>query len=100
MIVQNDYYFNLKGQDEHDNYLIDKYLTNRSKYRQKGIDIRTNGGYVVGAGSKIGNGRYQVINNTTIINNATIITIRSNYCYYFNYYYCLEQYNYYYKEQL
>jgi len=44
-------------------YLIDNYLTNSSKYRNKGIDIRNNGGYIVAAPSKINNIEYKFIRN-------------------------------------
>lgn len=44
-------------------YLIDNNLTNSSKYRNKGIDIRNNGGYIVAAPSKINNIEYKFIRN-------------------------------------
>jgi hypothetical protein len=36
-------------------------LTNSTKYRNVGIDIKSNGGYVLGAGSKINGNSYEYI---------------------------------------
>ena len=40
------YYFKYTNSNPDIQYLIDEFLTNRTKYRNKGLDIRTNGGYV------------------------------------------------------
>ena len=42
-------------------YLIDNYLKNKSKYRDKGLDIRTNGGYVATEPSIIDGKPYKFI---------------------------------------
>ena len=56
------YYFNYKNASEATNYLIEQYITNRSKYRGYGLDIRSNGGYVKASPSP----GYNVINNSSI----------------------------------
>jgi hypothetical protein len=56
------YYFNYKSKNEATNYLIEQYITNRSKYRGYGLDIRSNGGYVKASPSP----GYNVINNASI----------------------------------
>ena len=56
------YYFNYDPQ----NYLMTTYLTNRTKYRNCGLDIRTNGGYVVGAGSVVDGRAYEIHNRAPI----------------------------------
>ena len=48
------YYFNYEAACDADNWRIANYFTNSTKYRAKGLDIRTKGGYVVGAGSRVG----------------------------------------------
>ena len=57
------YYFNLKGKKESDNYLIDNYLKTKSKFRNYGLDIRANGGYVVFPPSQINNKAYEFVRN-------------------------------------
>ena len=57
------YYFTYISADENDNYLIENYLKNSTKFRGKGIDIRSNGGYIVMPPSIINNVRYDVIND-------------------------------------
>lgn len=57
------YYFNFKGSNTDDNYLIKNYLTNKSGYRFSCLDIRSNGGYIVGPGSKIYKKEYTIIND-------------------------------------
>jgi hypothetical protein len=63
------------------NKLMKKYLTNKSKFRNASIDIRTDGGYIVADGSCVYNiipekGKQQPLNkNTTeyiVLNNAPI----------------------------
>ena len=55
------YYFNLKSKNDSNNFLINNYLTTKSKYRGVGLDIRSNGGYVVYPPSKINNFEYKFI---------------------------------------
>ena len=43
--------------------MIKAYLKNRTKYRGKGVDVRTDGGYVVGPPSVVGGVPYQVSND-------------------------------------
>ena len=52
------YYFKFSHSNPEDALLINSYLTNRTKLRGKGIDIRSNGGYVVGPGSSIDGKEY------------------------------------------
>jgi hypothetical protein len=56
------YYFKYKCTNADTNYLIEEYITNRTKYRGCGLDIRTNGGYIKAPPSP----NYTIINNTTI----------------------------------
>ena len=64
----NHYYFNYNGQDYDDNYLIENYLKNSSKYRNgKGIDIRSNGGYIIAPPSEYDGKKYEVSNDCKII---------------------------------
>ena len=44
-------------------FLIEKYLKNKSKYRGKGIDARSNGGYIVVSPSTIGEKKYEFVNS-------------------------------------
>jgi len=46
------YYFKYNCVDSDKNHLINEYLTNTTKYRNKGLDIRTNGGYIKAPPSK------------------------------------------------
>jgi len=57
------YFFSYTHTDKNAEYLIEKYLKNRTKFRGKGIDIRNNGGYVVVTPSKIFNREYKFIRN-------------------------------------
>ena len=54
-----------------DHFLIDKYLKNKTKYREKGIDIRSNGGYVIIAPSEYDNGKYEFANNEKMVEMPT-----------------------------
>lgn len=56
------YYFKYNCVDSDKNHLINEYLTNKTKYRNKGLDIRTNGGYIKAPPSK----NYNIISNTEI----------------------------------
>jgi hypothetical protein len=55
------YYFNFSHSDESIAYLIERYLNNRTKLRNKGIDIRSGGGYVVAPPSSINETPYKYI---------------------------------------
>jgi hypothetical protein len=57
------YYFTYQHSSESTKYLIDNSLKNSTKYRGKGIDIRTNGGYIVAPDSSIDNKKYKIIND-------------------------------------
>ena len=57
------YFFTFKHSNHSVQHLINFSLTNSSKYRGKGLDIRSNGGYIIGTGSTINKNRYEVINN-------------------------------------
>ena len=58
------YYFKLPKKNlEYDKT---KYLTNRTHYRGATIDIRSNGGYIVGPGSSINGFKYEIVNKTKI----------------------------------
>ena len=59
------YYFNYEAACEADRWRIANYFTNSTKYRAKGLDIRTKGGYVVGAGSRVGGKEYEVVRTLT-----------------------------------
>ena len=62
------YYFKYTNSNESVQHLINNSLTNSSKYRNgKGIDIRTDGGYIVSPGSSLNNKFYTVINDVPII---------------------------------
>lgn len=55
------YYFKiLRNNKEPPNY---QFLKNKSKYRNSSIDIRNNGGYIIGPGSIINNNVYSIIND-------------------------------------
>ena len=57
------YYFKYFGVNEASNYLIKNVIKNRSKYRNKGLDIRTTGGYIKAPPSE----NYDIINNVEVI---------------------------------
>lgn len=57
------YYFTYNNSSETAKYLIENSLTNSTKYRGKGIDIRTTGGYIVAPNSSIDNKNYLIIND-------------------------------------
>jgi hypothetical protein len=57
------YYFTYKHSVDSATYLIKNSLTNSTKYRGKGIDVRTKGGYIVAPESSINNKKYTIINN-------------------------------------
>lgn len=56
------YYFKYETENEIINKLVQQFKTT-SKFHGTSIDIRTNGGYIVGPGSKIYNKSYDIINN-------------------------------------
>lgn len=56
-------YFQYKNSNKLDQFLIDNYLLNKSKYRGKGIDVRSNGGYIMAAPSSIDGKKYEWINS-------------------------------------
>ena len=57
------YYFLYEHTDEETQHLINECLTNKAKYRGSGIDIRTNGGYIVAPKSSINKVYYEIIND-------------------------------------
>jgi len=57
------YYFLYENSNEATQHLINECLTNSTKYRNKGLDIRTNGGYIVAPNSSINNVFYEIIND-------------------------------------
>ena len=57
------YYFTYKHSLQSASYLIENNLTNSTKYRGKGIDVRTNGGYIVAPNSSIYEKCYKIIND-------------------------------------
>ena len=67
------YFFNYNSAEKDNNYLIANYLTNSTKYRNKGIDIRTNGGYLVGPTSSINGKSYQIVNGLPITDMPTTL---------------------------
>jgi len=69
------YIFNYSSSNEDDQYIIKNYLLNKTKYRNKGLDIRSEGGYFVSAPSKIDNKEYVYINN---FDNTKIIDMPSS----------------------
>lgn len=48
-------------------YIIQNTITNRSKYRKSGLDIRTNGGYIMSAPSIINGISYKIIKDVPIL---------------------------------
>ena len=69
------YYFKYETDNKDEQYLIDNCLLTKCKYRNKGIDIRSNGGYVVGPPSSINNIEYKLLSNTTSILNIPVYLI-------------------------
>jgi hypothetical protein len=67
------YYFNYKVTDPDANFLIENYITNSAKYRGKGIDIRTNGGFIVAPRCKIFDKAYEIVNHVPIIDMPTTL---------------------------
>ena len=59
--------FKYTSSNKDDQYLIDQYLKSKSKFRNKGIDIRSKGGYIVMAPSQINGIQYEFINDFDII---------------------------------
>jgi hypothetical protein len=60
-------FFKYNSSNPDDQFLIDNYLKNKTKYREKGIDIRSNGGYVIIAPSEYDNGKYEFANNEEML---------------------------------
>ena len=60
-------YFNYQSPNEHDAFFIKQYLKNKTHFRGTGIDVRSNGGYIVGAGSSINGKTYAITKNVPII---------------------------------
>ena len=56
-------YYQYKSSNKNDQFLIENYLLNKTKYRGKGIDVRTNGEYIMCAPSSIDNKKYEWINS-------------------------------------
>ena len=63
----NHYFFSYEHSNKEVEYLIQNCLTNKSKYRKVGIDIRSNGGYILASPSKINGASYTVEQNKPII---------------------------------
>ena len=61
------YYFNYASANKDDEMLIKSFLNNASKYRGRGVDIRSVGGYIVSPPSRRDGKNYKVINNTAPI---------------------------------
>jgi hypothetical protein len=61
------YYFLYKNSVESVQHLIEECLTNKTKYRNKGLDIRTNGGYIVAPTSSLNNIYYEIIKDMSPI---------------------------------
>jgi len=61
------YYFNYSSANPDDNILIKAFLKNASKYRGKGVDVRSAGGYVVGPPSRRDGKSYTILNETAPI---------------------------------
>ena len=57
------YYFNYSHEDPDCQAMIKAYLGNKTKFRGKGIDIRSEGGYVVAPPSVRAEGNYEVTND-------------------------------------
>lgn len=62
------FYFSYYSTNADDNYLIENYLYTRTNLRNVGIDIRSNGGYVVAPPSSIDDKRYAWVEGQTNIN--------------------------------
>ena len=56
------YYFKYETENETINKLVQQFKTT-TKFHDSSIDIRTNGGYIIGPGSRIYNKSYDIINN-------------------------------------
>ena len=56
-------YFKYNNSNKNLQYIIDNFLKNKSGYRNKGIDIRSNGGYILAPPSHINNNKYKWINS-------------------------------------
>ena len=57
------YYFLYENLNEATQHLINECLTNKTKYRNRGLDIRTKGGYIVAPNSSLNNIFYEIIND-------------------------------------
>ena len=60
----NHYYFNYSHGDPDTDIMIRHYLKNKTKYRGKGLDIRTEGGYVCAPPSVVNGVAYEVTRST------------------------------------
>ena len=60
----NHYYFNHSHEDPDTALMIQTYLKNKTRYRGKGLDIRTEGGYVCAPPSVVNGVAYEVSLNT------------------------------------
>ena len=63
----NHYYFNHSHEDPDTALMIQTYLKNKTKYRGKGLDIRTEGGYVCAPPSVVNGVAYEVSRSTAPI---------------------------------
>ena len=64
-------YFNYQSPNEQDAFFITQYLKNKTHFRGAGIDVRSNGGYIVGAGSSINGKTYTITKHVPIIDIPT-----------------------------
>ena len=60
-------FFKYTSSNEDDQYIINNFLLNSSKYRNAGLDIRSNGGYIVVEPSCLHTKKYQFVNEHEII---------------------------------